>query len=217
MRAESRPGSSQSPVVRPGWVPGGACLGVGTQPGSAAACAVREPAHRAGTELCAAAALAHRSLLSVSPLVLLSQTCHLAPSGAGTPVGHFLSPLASELILASPSLIFLHCLSPLSRPQLSPPGAVSCSSDCMSPGTAPLMAVVLAGGHPRTPPPALPRAPSLAGPAPLAPSQAPARGSCALFVLRVPAVPHCLAVASNPWLPGGQNGFSADLQGWEGG
>ncbi|XP_050182009.1 ankyrin-1 isoform X12 [Myiozetetes cayanensis] len=56
--------------------------------------------------------------------------------GAGTPVGHFLSPFSSELILASPSLIFLHCLSPLSPPQLSPPGAASCSGDCMSPGTA---------------------------------------------------------------------------------
>ncbi|XP_051668038.1 ankyrin-1 isoform X10 [Manacus candei] len=52
--------------------------------------------------------------------------------GAGTPVGHFLSPFSSELILASPSLIFLHCLSPLSPPQLSPPGAASCSGDCMS-------------------------------------------------------------------------------------
>ncbi|XP_051496931.1 ankyrin-1 isoform X15 [Apus apus] len=57
-------------------------------------------------------------------------------SGAGTPVGHFLSHLFSELILASP-LIFLRCLSPLSPPQLSPPGATSCSSDCMSPGTVP--------------------------------------------------------------------------------
>lgn len=154
--------------------------------------------------------------LSVSPLVLLSQTCHLAPSGAGTPVGHFLSPLASELILASPSLIFLHCLSPLSRPQLSPPGAVSCSSDCMSPGTAPLMAVVLAGGHPRTSPPALPCAPSLAGPVLLDPGQAPAWGRCALFVLEVPTVPHCLAVASNPWLPGGQSGFCAGGKGASG-
>lgn len=46
----------------------------------------------------------------LSPLVLLSQTCHLVPSGAGTPVGHFLSPVSSEFIPASPSLIFLHCL-----------------------------------------------------------------------------------------------------------
>lgn len=75
--------------------------------------------------------------LSVSPLVLFSQTCHLVLPGAGTPVGHFFSPFSSELILASPSLIF-HCLSPLSPPQLSPLGAASCSSDCMSSGTTPL-------------------------------------------------------------------------------
>lgn len=95
--------------------------------------------------LCAAALrsdvpLQHRLIalsLSVSPLVLLSQTCHLVLSGAGTPVGHFLSPLSSELILASPSLIFFHCLSPLSPPQLSAPGAASCCSDCMSPETTP--------------------------------------------------------------------------------
>lgn len=85
--------------------------------------------------------------LSVSPLVLFSQTCHLALPGAGTPpVGHFFSSFSSELILASPSLI-LHCLSPLSPPQLSPLGAAS--SDCMAPGTAPLTAATLAGSHPR--------------------------------------------------------------------
>lgn len=88
--------------------------------------------------------------LSVSPLVLFSQTCHLVLPGAGTPVGHFFSPFSSELILASPSLIF-HCLSPLSPPQLSPPGAASCSSNCMSSGTPPLTAVMLAGSHPRHP------------------------------------------------------------------
>lgn len=64
---------AQSPVVRLGWLPGRACLGAGTQPGSAAVCAVWEPAHRAGTELCAAAALAHRSLpLCLSPCSALS-------------------------------------------------------------------------------------------------------------------------------------------------
>ncbi|XP_074415440.1 ankyrin-1 isoform X9 [Zonotrichia albicollis] len=69
--------------------------------------------------------------------------------GAGTPpVGHFFSSFSSELILASPSLI-LHCLSPLSPPQLSPLGAAS--SDCMAPGTAPLTAATLAGSHPRPP------------------------------------------------------------------
>ena len=130
--------------------------------------------------------------LSVSPLVLLSQTCHLVPSGAGAPVGHFLSPLSSELILASPSLIFFHCLSPLSPPQLGLPGAASCSSDCMSPGTAPLMAVMLAGGHPRPSPPALPCAPSLAGPALLAPGQAPTQGRGALSVLGGLSCPPCL-------------------------
>lgn len=92
--------------------------------------------------------------LSVSPLVLFSQTCHLVLPGAGTPVGHFFSPFSSELILASP-LIFFHCLSPLSPPQLSPPGATSCSSVCMSSGTAPLTAVMLAGSHPGPSPPAL--------------------------------------------------------------
>lgn len=89
--------------------------------------------------------------LSVSPLVLFSQTCHLVLPGAGTPVGHFFSPFSSELILASPSLIF-HCLSPLSPPQLSPLGAASCSSDCMSSGTTLLTAVMLAGSHPRPSP-----------------------------------------------------------------
>ncbi|XP_064031775.1 ankyrin-1 isoform X7 [Pogoniulus pusillus] len=68
-------------------------------------------------------------------------------SGAGTPVGHFLSPLSSELILASP-FIFFHCLSPLSPPQLSAPGAASCCSDCMSPETAPLSCLQAAApGH----------------------------------------------------------------------
>lgn len=98
--------------------------------------------------------------LSVSPLVLFSQTCHLVLPGAGTPVGHFFSPFSSELILASPSLIF-HCLSPLSPPQLSPLGAASCSSDCMSSGTTLLTAVMLAGSHPR-PSPTAQLLPSLA-------------------------------------------------------
>lgn len=110
--------------------------------------------------------------LSVSPLVLFSQTCHLVLPGAGTPVGHFFSSFSSELILASPSLIF-HCLSPLSPPQLSPLGAASCSSDCMSPGTAPLTAVMLAGSHPRPSSPAQSHGPSLAGTALHAPGKAP--------------------------------------------
>lgn len=109
--------------------------------------------------------------LSVSPLVLFSQTCHLVLPGAGTPVGHFFSSFSSELILASPSLIS-HCLSPLSPPQLSPLGAASCSSDCMSPGTAPLRAGMLAGSHPK-PSSAQSQAPSLAGTALHAPGQAP--------------------------------------------
>ncbi|XP_058715370.1 ankyrin-1 isoform X10 [Poecile atricapillus] len=91
--------------------------------------------------------------------------------GAGTPVGHFFSPVSSELILASP-LIF-HCLSPLSPPQLSPLGAASCSSDCMSSGTTPLTAVMLAGSHPRPSSPAQSHVPSLAGTALHAPGQAP--------------------------------------------
>lgn len=118
-----------------------------------------------------AAALQRRLIalsLSVSPLVLFSQTCHLVLPGAGTPVGHFFSSFSSELILASPSLI-LHCLSPLSPPQLSPLGAASCSSDCMSPGTAPLTAAMLAGSHP-SPPSAQPQAPSPAGTALHAPA-----------------------------------------------
>ncbi|XP_054030918.1 ankyrin-1 isoform X8 [Dryobates pubescens] len=132
-------------------------------------------------------------------------------SGAGTPVGHFLSPLSSELILASPSFIFLHCLSPLSPPQPSAPGATSCSSDCMAQRPPP-MASVLAGSCPRLlPPPALPCAPSLPGPALLALARHPhgaeepflCRGLCAS------------TVAGNPWLPGGHKGFSAGLQGWE--
>lgn len=109
--------------------------------------------------------------LSVSPLVLFSQTCHLVLPGAGTPVGHFFSSFSSELILASP-LIF-HCLSPLSPPQLSPLRAASCSSDCMSSGTAPLIAVMLSGSHPRPSSPAQSHAPSLAGTALHAPGQAP--------------------------------------------
>ncbi|XP_063031267.1 ankyrin-1 isoform X11 [Melospiza melodia melodia] len=87
--------------------------------------------------------------------------------GAGTPpVGHFFSSFSSELILASPSLI-LHCLSPLSPPQLSPLGAAS--SDCMAPGTAPLTAATLAGSHPR-PSSAQSQAPSPAGTALHAPA-----------------------------------------------
>lgn len=126
------PLSSSSSAL--GWAPGGACLVAGTQLGSAAARAVGETARGSGTALCAAAALrcgaacaallAHRSP-RLSPLVLLSQTCHLVPAGAGTPVGHFLSPLSSEFIPASPALIFLHRLSPLSPPQRSPLGAVA--------------------------------------------------------------------------------------------
>lgn len=127
--------------------------------------------------------------LSVSSLVLFSQTCHLVLPGAGTPVGHFFSPFSSELILASP-LIFFHCLSPLSPPQLSPPGAASCSSDCMSSGTASLTAVMLAGSHPRPSPPAQSHAPSLAGTALHAPGQAPAHG-CP-FCAKGPSCTLCL-------------------------
>lgn len=173
-------------------------------------------------------------LLFVSPLVLLSQTCHLAPSGAGTPAGHFLSPLFSELILASPSLIFLHCLSPLSPPQLSPPGAASCSSDCMSPGTVPLTAGVLAGSHPSPSPVALPCAPSLAVAAWLFPSKVSAQGRGALPVLvsqlsPVPrlwlAIPGCLGSRTGSLLIslGGKRASGSELRkaeqrhwcGWE--
>uniref|UniRef100_A0A8C0ERS5 Ankyrin 1 n=1 Tax=Bubo bubo TaxID=30461 RepID=A0A8C0ERS5_BUBBB len=123
-----------------------------------------------------AVALARRSLpLCLSPCSALS---NMLPSAVRCrhPLGQVLSPLSSELILACPSLIFLHCLSPLSPPQLSPPGATSCSSDCTSPGTAPLTAVVLAGSHPGPSPPALPHTPSLTGPVLLAPAQAPTQG-----------------------------------------
>lgn len=53
----------------------------------------------------------------------------------------------------------------------------------MSPGTVPLMAVVLAGSHPRPSPVALPRAPSLAVPAWLVHSKASAQRRSALPVL----------------------------------
>lgn len=142
------------------WVPGRVCLDVGTQPESAVAYAAGELAPQTGAGLfvllqpCTVALPLQCWLialsLSVSPLVLFSQTCHLVLPGAGTPVGHFFSPFSSELILASPSLIF-HCLSPLSPPQLSPLGTASYSSDCMSSGTTPLTAVMLAGSHPRRP------------------------------------------------------------------
>ncbi|XP_071655542.1 ankyrin-1 isoform X10 [Patagioenas fasciata] len=136
-----------------------------------------------------------------------------APSGAGTPAGHFLSPLFSELILASPSLIFLHCLSPLSPPQLSPPGAASCSNNCMSPGTVPVMAVVLAGSHPSPSPVALPCAPSLAVPAWLFPSKVMLRcrtSCCPLPPCITRCHPRCVPTSTgmrwpswmlSPWLP----------------
>lgn len=151
--------------------------------------------------------------LSVSPLVLLSQTCHLVPPGVDTPVGHFLSPLSSELILASPSLIFLHCLSPTFSTSAEPSGShillqrLHVTRDCPSHGCH------ACRWPPRPSPPALPCAHSLARPALLAPSQAPAQWRGALSVLGVPAVPHASAVTSNLWLPGEQNAFSADLRG----
>lgn len=147
--------------------------------------------------------------LSVSPLVLLSQTCHLVLSGAGTPVGHFLSPLSSELILASPSFIFSHCLSPLSPPQLSAPGAASCCSDCMSPETAPVSCLQAAAPGHRL----LLHCPALL------PSLAlhclPWPGTRTGQKSPVGAGGSVSAVAGNPWLPGGHSRFSADLQGWE--
>ncbi|XP_064493988.1 ankyrin-1 isoform X15 [Pseudopipra pipra] len=94
--------------------------------------------------------------------------------GAGTPVGHFLSPFSSELILASPSLIFLHCLSPLSPPQLSPPGAASCSGDCMSRDCPP--GGCCACRQPSQASSSCTGCSSPAGPALHVPGQAPARG-----------------------------------------
>lgn len=198
---QAEPGSSQSPGC-PAVV---VCLDVGTQPGCAYAwmwgvscgicCWGAGTPDRGRALCCYSPALwlcpcSTGSSLSPSlSLVLFSQTCHLVLPGAGTPVGHFFSPFSSELILASP-LIFFHCLSPLSPPQLSPPGAASCSSDCMSSGTAPLTAVMLAGSHPRPSPPAQSHAPSLAGTALHASGQAPAHG-CP-FCAKGPSCTLCL-------------------------
>lgn len=82
--------------------------------------------------------------------------------------GHSWGPLlvTSEFILASP-LIFLLCLS---TPQLSPLGAVSCSSSCMSSRTASLLAVSCS---------------SLSGPALLSPCIGEAGGSWLNIVLQL--------------------------------